>query len=233
MCKVQSAVLFLVIRGSNGQASPLLLLVASVQPIRFSPLAVVSGRPAWPASAEPRCSSYSTWGQEKEMREIFLSHPTAAKTICSNVSLRIAALTWSRSGPLSWGRRWWRGSPKTAGRWWFSRGSALRGASRHTQRCVASGRSHCSPLCTRTHAHTPLNDTLPLVISRLSLRPPHRDTVTDGKSDMWSQKLSTPLSPPELTDCGDRLVPWRPGSEMLLPAAPPLSLHARRSKGRC
>lgn len=61
----QSAILFLVKRGSNGHmraslAAPRGGLGASVQPIRFSPLAVVSGRPAWPASAEPQCSSYST-----------------------------------------------------------------------------------------------------------------------------------------------------------------------------
>lgn len=28
---------------------------------------------------------------------------------------------------------------------------------------------------------------LPFVISLLSLRPPHREMVTEGKSDMWSQ----------------------------------------------
>lgn len=59
------------------------------------------------------------------------------------------------------------------------------------------------------------------MISLLSFSPPHREMAMDGKSDMGSQKLSTPLSPPELTDCGDRLALWRPGSEMLLTAAPP------------
>lgn len=66
--------------------------------------------------------------------------------------------------------------------------------------------------CPLATVHTPVCDrgcvrarSSPLVISLLSFSPPHREMAMDGKSDMGSQKLSTPLSPPELTDCGDRL----------------------------
>jgi len=45
---------------------------------------------------------------------------------------------------------------------------------------------------------------LPLVISLLSVSPPHKEMATWGRSPVWSNKLSTPLSIPLLpTDCGD------------------------------
>ena len=52
---------------------------------------------------------------------------------------------------------------------------------------------------------------VPLVISRLSLRPPHREMAMDGRSLGPSDVLSTPLSTPELpTDCGDWLAERAP-----------------------
>lgn len=50
-----------------------------------------------------------------------------------------------------------------------------------------------------------------MVISRLSLRPPHREMAMDGRSLRLSEVLSTPLSMPELpTDCGDGLADRAP-----------------------
>lgn len=133
---------------------------------------MVSGRPAWPASAEPQWSSYSTWGQKKTLINILVS-----SNCCENSRLSVStALTWSRCEPPSWGRRWWRGFPKTAGKWWFSRGSALRGASRRTQRCVASGCTHCAPLHTHTHL---------LIRPTFSDLPVVAQTPTQGHGDGW------------------------------------------------
>lgn len=65
------------------------------------------------------------------------------------------------------------------------------------------------------------------MISLLSVSPPHSEMAMDGRSDMCSQKLSTPLSPPELTDCGERLALCRPESGMFFTGAP-LSLNRWR-----
>lgn len=50
-----------------------------------------------------------------------------------------------------------------------------------------------------------------MVISLLSLRPPHREMAMDGRSLRLSEVLSMPLSAPELpTDCGDWLAERAP-----------------------
>lgn len=50
-----------------------------------------------------------------------------------------------------------------------------------------------------------------MVISLLSLRPPHREMAMDGRSLRPSEVLSTPLSTPELpADCGDWLAERAP-----------------------
>lgn len=52
--------------------------------------------------------------------------------------------------------------------------------------CKGQTRALCRP-CHRENNGAASARILPFVISLLSLRPPHREMVTDGKSDMWSQ----------------------------------------------
>lgn len=102
-------------------------------------------------------------------------------------------------------------------------------------------------LCVNTQAHT--GDTrytnpdgwkeshlcafgllLPRVISLLSVRPPHREMATCGRSAIWSHRLSTPLSMPLLpTDCGDWFALRTPGvSESALVEVQPPSLREQK-----
>lgn len=70
---------------------------------------------------------------------------------------------------------------------------------------------HARALVARRPAPGPGSQAVPLVISRLSLRPPHREMAMDGRSLRLSDVLSTPLSTPELpTDCGDWLADRAP-----------------------
>lgn len=83
---------------------------------------------------------------------------------------------------------------------------------------------------------------LPLVISLLSVSPPHREMATWGRSPICSHRLSTPLSIPLLaTDWGDWLalrtpsiiISESPLTELLPPSLRTERKHTQRYKHLC
>ncbi len=63
---------------------------------------------------------------------------------------------------------------------------------------------HDSTKCTFGYIFYECHSGVPLDISAFSVRPPHRDSVTSGRSLAESERHSVPLSAAALpTDCGD------------------------------